>query len=76
MGTTRRDTRARLGCKAEGCQPIVVYLPYLAGTADERQYSLARGHFSFASGAADRDGSACRWALAYDSRLGRLGIPD
>jgi len=23
MGTTRRDTRARLGCKAEGCQPIV-----------------------------------------------------
>jgi superfamily II DNA/RNA helicase len=28
----------RLGCKAEGQQPIVVYLPYLAGTADERQY--------------------------------------
>lgn len=28
----------RLGCKAEGRQPIVMYLPYLAGTADERQY--------------------------------------
>ncbi len=30
----------RLGCKAEGCQSIVVYLPYLAGTADERQYRV------------------------------------
>jgi superfamily II DNA or RNA helicase len=30
----------RLGCKAEGRQPIVVYLPYLAGTADERQYKV------------------------------------
>lgn len=30
----------RLGCKAEGRQPIVVYLPYLAGTADERQYQV------------------------------------
>lgn len=30
----------RLGCKAEGCHPIVVYLPYLAGTADERQYRV------------------------------------
>jgi hypothetical protein len=30
----------RLGCKAEGCQPIVVFLPYLAGTADERQYHV------------------------------------
>lgn len=30
----------RLGCKAEGRQPIVVYLPYLAGTADERQYRV------------------------------------
>ena len=30
----------RLGCKAEGCQPIVVYLPYIAGTADERQYQV------------------------------------
>jgi superfamily II DNA or RNA helicase len=28
----------RLGCKAEGRHSIVVYLPYLAGTADERQY--------------------------------------
>ena len=28
----------RLGCKAEGRQPILVFLPYLAGTADERQY--------------------------------------
>ena len=28
----------RLGCKAEGKHPIVVYLPYLSGTADERQY--------------------------------------
>lgn len=30
----------RLGCKAEGIQPIVVYLPYLAGTADERQFRV------------------------------------
>jgi superfamily II DNA or RNA helicase len=30
----------RLGCKAEGCHPIVVFLPYLAGTADERQYRV------------------------------------
>lgn len=30
----------RIGCKAEGRQPIVVYLPYLAGTADERQYHV------------------------------------
>lgn len=30
----------RLGCKAEGRQPIVVSLPYLAGTADERQYRV------------------------------------
>ena len=30
----------RLGCKAEGHYPIVVYLPYLAGTADERQYRV------------------------------------
>jgi ERCC4-related helicase len=30
----------RLGCKAEGRQSIVVYLPYLDGTADERQYRV------------------------------------
>jgi len=30
----------RLGCKAEGKDSIVVYLPYLAGTADERQYRV------------------------------------
>ena len=30
----------RLGCKAEGKHPIVVFLPYLAGTADERQYQV------------------------------------
>ena len=30
----------RLGCKAEGRHPIVMYLPYLAGTADERQYQV------------------------------------
>jgi ERCC4-related helicase len=30
----------RLGCKAEGREPIGVYLPYLAGTADERQYRV------------------------------------
>ena len=30
----------RLGCKAEGREPINVYLPYLAGTADERQYRV------------------------------------
>lgn len=28
----------RLGCKAEGQSPIHIYLPYLSGTADERQY--------------------------------------
>lgn len=30
----------RLGCKAEGRHPIVVFLPYLAGTADERQFRV------------------------------------
>lgn len=30
----------RLGCKAEGRHPILVFLPYLAGTADERQYRV------------------------------------
>jgi ERCC4-related helicase len=30
----------RIGCKAEGRQPIFVYLPYLAGTADDRQYQV------------------------------------
>jgi hypothetical protein len=30
----------RIGCKAEGRQPILVYLPYLAGGADERQYRV------------------------------------
>ena len=30
----------RLGCKAEGRQSISVYLPYLAGAADERQYQV------------------------------------
>lgn len=30
----------RLGCKAENQQPIMVYLPYLSGTADERQYRV------------------------------------
>jgi hypothetical protein len=30
----------RLGCKAENRHPIAVYLPYLAGTADERQYHV------------------------------------
>ncbi|RQV93526.1 hypothetical protein EH220_08115 [bacterium] len=30
----------RLGCKAEGRHPIIVFLPYLAGTADERQYRV------------------------------------
>jgi hypothetical protein len=29
-----------LGCKAENRHPIPVYLPYLAGTADERQYRV------------------------------------
>ena len=27
----------RLGCKAEGKHPIAVFLPYISGTADERQ---------------------------------------
>ena len=30
----------RLGRKSEGREPIVVYLPYLAGAADERQYRV------------------------------------
>ncbi|MFV2069112.1 MAG: helicase-related protein, partial [Pirellulales bacterium] len=30
----------RLGCKAEHRHPIPVYLPYLAGTADKRQYRV------------------------------------
>ena len=30
----------RLGCKAEGREPISVYIPYLAGAADERQYRV------------------------------------
>lgn len=30
----------RLACKAEGRHPIMVYVPYLAGTADERQYQV------------------------------------
>lgn len=30
----------RLGCKAEGRHAIEVYVPYLAGTADERQYQV------------------------------------
>jgi superfamily II DNA or RNA helicase len=30
----------RLGCKAESRHSIAVYLPYLAGTADERQYRV------------------------------------
>jgi len=29
-----------LGCKAENRHPIPGYLPYLAGTADERQYRV------------------------------------
>ncbi|MGE3491261.1 MAG: helicase-related protein [Vicinamibacterales bacterium] len=30
----------RLACKAEGRHSIVVYIPYLGGTADERQYQV------------------------------------
>jgi len=30
----------RLGCKAQGRHPIVVFLPYLAGAADERQFRV------------------------------------
>lgn len=30
----------RLGCKAEGRHSILMYLPYLAGAADERQYQV------------------------------------
>ena len=30
----------RLGCKAEGRHPIHVYLPYIAGSADERQFRV------------------------------------
>ena len=32
----------RLGCKAEGRQPIVAYLPYLGGAVDERQFKVMR----------------------------------
>lgn len=30
----------RLGCKAEGQEPVTVYLPYLAGAADDRQFKV------------------------------------
>lgn len=30
----------RLSCKAEGKHPIMVYLPYIAGTEDERQFQV------------------------------------
>jgi ERCC4-related helicase len=30
----------RLSCKAEGKHPIMVYLPYISGTADERQFQV------------------------------------
>ena len=30
----------RLGCKAEGKEPVTVYLPYLAGAADDRQFKV------------------------------------
>ncbi len=30
----------RLGCKAEGREPVTVYLPYLAGAPDDRQYRV------------------------------------
>ena len=30
----------RLGCKAEGYHPIEVYIPYLSGAADERQFKV------------------------------------
>lgn len=30
----------RIGCKAEGRHPICVYIPFLAGAADERQYRV------------------------------------
>jgi hypothetical protein len=30
----------RLGCKAEGKQSIIVYLPYIDGAADERQFRV------------------------------------
>jgi hypothetical protein len=30
----------RLGCKAEGRNPITVFLPYLSGAADERQFQV------------------------------------
>lgn len=32
----------RLGCKAELKQPIQLYLPYLSGTADERQFRVMK----------------------------------
>lgn len=44
MGSSNIEQRTgridRLGCKAEGCESIAMYLPYLAGTADERQYRV------------------------------------
>jgi hypothetical protein len=39
-GPKKAGRSDRLGCKAEGRQPIVVYLPYVAGTADERQFRV------------------------------------
>ncbi|MFA7233751.1 MAG: helicase-related protein [Terrimicrobiaceae bacterium] len=30
----------RIGCKAEGKHPIQIYLPYIDGSADERQFRV------------------------------------
>ena len=54
----------RIGCKAEGRQPIVLYLPYIAGAADERQYPghdrpgavVPGGHGAEGGGGADPAG--------------------
>lgn len=54
----------RLGCKAEGRHPIEVYLPYLAGTSDERQFRVMR----------DRE----RWfrVVMGEDEVARLIAPD
>jgi hypothetical protein len=61
-----------LGCKAEAKQTICVYLPYMAGTADERQYRVMsdREHwFRIVMGQDEvatlipRDSDCVEWAL-------------
>ena len=77
----------RLGCKAEGRQPVVIYLPYLAGTADERRYRvmsdreqwfrIVMGQDEVAQLIKPESSSAMRLPEAISTELSfRLGIAD